>query len=206
MLDLSALVQHWGYVAIFVVVVLGNVGLPVPEETVLALAGYLVYDGVLRLPLTLAVGVLSAAAGDNVGYWIGQRLGRPTIERYGARVGITRERLETIERFVTRYGALGVFAARFIPGVRVLGGPLAGAGGLAALPFVIANLLGALVYVPYAVGIGYALAWGLGPWLRRIEHVAGKVEHVALLAIAVGVIVALVRRRAQTIRRRRSTG
>jgi membrane-associated protein len=206
MLDLSALVQHWGYVAIFVVVVLGNVGLPVPEETVLALAGYLVYDGVLRLPLTLAVGVLSAAAGDNVGYWIGQRLGRPTIERYGARVGITRERLETIERFVTRYGALGVFAARFIPGVRVLGGPLAGACGLAALPFVIANLLGALVYVPYAVGIGYALAWGLGPWLRRIEHVAGKVEHVALLAIAVGVIVALVRRRAQTIRRRRSTG
>jgi membrane-associated protein len=188
------------------VVVLGNVGLPVPEETVLALAGYLVYDGVLRLPLTLAVGVLSAAAGDNVGYWIGQRLGRPTIERYGARVGITRERLETIERFVTRYGALGVFAARFIPGVRVLGGPLAGACGLAALPFVIANLLGALVYVPYAVGIGYALAWGLGPWLRRIEHVAGKVEHVALLAIAVGVIVALVRRRAQTIRRRRSTG
>lgn len=206
MLDLSALVQHWGYVAIFVVVVLGNVGLPVPEETVLALAGYLVYDGVLRLPLTLAVGVLSAAAGDNVGYWIGQRLGRPTIERYGARVGITRERLETIERFVTRYGALGVFAARFIPGVRVLGGPLAGACGLAALPFVIANLLGALVYVPYAVGIGYALAWGLGPWLRRIEHVAGKVEHVALLAIAVGVIVALVRRRARRIRRRRSTG
>jgi membrane protein DedA with SNARE-associated domain len=204
--DLSALVQHWGYVAIFVVVVLGNVGLPVPEETVLALAGYLVYDGVLRLPLTLAVGVLSAAAGDNVGYWIGRRLGRPTIERYGARVGITRKRLETIERFVIRYGALGVVAARFIPGVRVLGGPLAGAGGLAALPFVIANLLGALVYVPYAVGIGYALAWGLGPWLRRIEHVAGKVEHVALLAIAVGVIVALVRRRAQTIRRRRSAG
>ncbi len=204
--DLSALVQHWGYVAIFVVVVLGNVGLPVPEETVLALAGYLVYDGVLRLPLTLAVGVLSAAAGDNVGYWIGRRLGRPTIERYGARVGITRKRLETIERFVIRYGALGVVAARFIPGVRVLGGPLSGAGGLAALPFVIANLLGALVYVPYAVGIGYALAWGLGPWLRRIEHVAGKVEHVALLAIAVGVIVALVRRRAQTIRRRRSAG
>ena len=199
--DLSELLQHWGYVAIFVVVVLGNVGLPVPEETVLVLAGYLVREGVLRLPLTLSVGVLSAAAGDNVGYWIGRRLGRPTIERYGARVGITRDRLETIEGFVTRYGALGVFAARFIPGVRVLGGPLAGAGGLRALPFVIANLLGALVYVPYAVGIGYALAWGLGPWLRRIEHVAGKVEHVALLVMAVGVIVALVRRRARTITR-----
>ena len=206
MSDLSALVEHWGYVAIFVVVILGNVGLPVPEETVLALAGYLVHDGVLRLPLTLAVGVLGAATGDNVGYWIGRRLGRPTIERYGARVGITRERMERIEGFVTRYGALGVFGARFIPGVRMLGGPLAGACGLATLPFVIANLLGALVYVPYAVGIGYALAWGLGPWLRRIEHVAGKAEYVALLAIAVWVIVALLRRRARTITQRRSAG
>jgi len=200
--DLSELVQHWGYVAIFVVVVLGNVGLPVPEETVLALAGYLVREGVLRLPLTLAVGVVSAAVGDNVGYWIGRRLGRPTIERYGACVGITPPRMERIEGFVTRYGTLGVFAARFVPGVRVLGGPLAGAGGLPALPFVVANVLGALVYVPYAVGVGYALAWGLGPWLRRI----GKVEHVALLVVAVVVIVALVRHGARTIKRRRSAG
>ena len=68
MLDLSELLADWGYVAIFVVVVLGNVGLPVPEETVLALAGYLVREGVLRLPTTLAVGVVSAAVGDNVGY------------------------------------------------------------------------------------------------------------------------------------------
>lgn len=204
--DLSELPQHWGYVAIFLVVVLGNVGLPVPEETVLALAGYLVREGVLRLPLTLAVGVLAAVAGDNVGYWMGRRLGRPTIERYGTCVGITPTRMGRIEGFVTRYGALGVFAARFIPGVRLLGGPLAGACGLRVFPFIIANVLGALVYVPYAVGIGYALAWGLGPWLRRVERIFGKVEHVALLAVAVVVIVALVRRGAvaMAIRRRRS--
>jgi membrane protein DedA with SNARE-associated domain len=202
--DLSELLHHWGYMAMFVVVVLGNVGLPVPEETVLALAGYLVHEGVLRLPLTLTVGVLAAVAGDNVGYWMGRRLGRPTIERYGACVGITPPRMERIEGFVTRYGALAVFAARFIPGVRILGGPLAGACGLRAFPFILANVLGALVYVPYAVGIGYALAWGLEPWLHRIERFFGKVEHVALLAVAVVVIVALVRRGAAAIRRRRS--
>src|SRR5258706_6444934 len=132
--DLSELLRQWGYLGIFVVVLLGNVGLPVPEETVLALAGYLVHEGQMRLPLTLAVGILSAVVGDNVGYWIGRRVGRPALERYGARVGITHERTDAISPFVAPYGALGVFAARFVPGIRVMAGPLAGAGGLPAPP------------------------------------------------------------------------
>src|SRR2546428_13988633 len=67
MTDLPQLLGHWGYVAIFVVVVLGNVGLPLPEETVLALAGYLVWRGALSLPPVLALGVGGAGAGGNPG-------------------------------------------------------------------------------------------------------------------------------------------
>ena len=55
MTDLAQLIGHWGYIAIFVVVVLGNVGLPLPEETILALAGYLVWRGELSLSAVLAV-------------------------------------------------------------------------------------------------------------------------------------------------------
>ena len=196
--DLSELLGHWGYLGIFVVVVLGNLGLPVPEESVLALAGYLVHEGKMRLPLTLAVGIVSAAVGDNVGYWIGRRLGRPAVERYGARVGITHARMDAMARFVGRYGAPGVFAARFVPGVRVLAGPLAGAGGLPALHFAAANLLGAIVYVPYAVGIGYALAYGLSPWLHRAEHVVGKIEHLTLLLMALTTLLVLLHRLTRT--------
>jgi membrane protein DedA with SNARE-associated domain len=187
--DLSEFLGHWGYLGIFVVVILGNVGLPVPEESVLALAGYLVHEGRMRLPLTLAVGIVSAVTGDNLGYWIGRRLGRPAIERYGARIGINHERMAAIAGFVTRYGAPGVFAARFLPGFRVMAVPLAGAGGLPAVPFMIANLLGALLYVPYAVGIGYAIAYGLGPWLHRVERAVGRIEHIALLFIALTAVL-----------------
>jgi membrane-associated protein len=201
--DLSELLRHWGYLGIFLVVVLGNIGLPVPEESILALAGYLVHEGQLRLTLTLGVGVVSAAAGDNAGYWLGRRLGRPAIERYGGRVGITHARLETIARFIDRYGAPGVFAARFLPGVRVMAGPLAGAAGLPAGRFAVANVLGAMLYVPYAVGLGYALAYGLGPWLQRLEHVVGKVEHVVLLVVGVGAALVLVGR---VLRSRRARG
>jgi membrane protein DedA with SNARE-associated domain len=189
--DISELLRHWGYLGIFVIVLLGNVGLPVPEESVLAVAGYLAHEGVLRPWLTVAVGVVSAVVGDNAGYWVGRRVGRPAIEQFGQRVGITRSRMQTITGFIERYGAAGVFAGRFIPGIRVLAGPVAGATGLAPGRFVVANFLGALCYVPFAIGIGYALAYGLGPHLRRLEHALGRVEHVAILAIVAAAMITL---------------
>ena len=189
--DLHELIGHWGYLAIFLVVVLGNMGLPVPEETILALAGYLVWRGQLQLPLVLAVGVVSAAAGDSLGYWLGRRYGREAIERYGHWILLTPARLEAMWRFVGRYGPLGVFAARFLAGLRFLAGPLAGAAGLRFLPFVVANVLGAAVYVPLAVGAGYAVGYGLGPYVERLRRVVGEVEHVILLAAILGTLALL---------------
>ena len=144
--DVGELIGHWGYPAICLFVGLGNLGLPVPEETILALSGYLVWRGELRWPLVLAVGVISAAAGDNLGYWIGRKHGRSAVERYSHRVLATPERLESV-----------------IPGLRFMASPLAGAAGLRAFPFVVANLLGAAIYVPYAVGIGTPSAMGSAP-------------------------------------------
>ena len=185
MFDANQIIGHWGYVAIFVFVVLGNMGLPVPEETILMLAGYLVWDGELRLPIVLAVGTISAIAGDNLGYWIGRRFGREAIKRYGHWILATPKRMESIEGVVTRYGALAVFAARFLPGLRFLAGPTAGATGLRPLSFFLANLLGASLYVPIAVGLGYMVGYGLGDYVARLEHIVGRVEYVVLLLAVV---------------------
>jgi len=192
--DLGQLPGHWGYLAIFLVVVLGNLGLPVPEETILALAGYLVWRRTLRLPLVLAVGVVSAIVGDNMGYWIGRRYGQSYLERYAHWALGGPGRLESMRRFVTRYGAAGVFAARFIAGLRFLAGPLAGASGLRPTPFMVANALGALVYVPVVVAAGYAVGYGLGAYVERLRKVVGEVEHLVLILAIVGTIAALGRR------------
>lgn len=179
--DIQTLIGHWGYLAIFVCVILGNVGLPVPEESILVLAGYLVWQADLRLWIVLVVGILSAMAGDNLGYWIGRRFGQEAILRYGHWILVTPGRLEAARRFMTRYGALGVFAARFIAGVRFAAGPLAGSTGLRPLSFAVANALGALLYVPAMVGAGYAVGYGLGDYLKRLQHIVGRIEHVVLI-------------------------
>jgi membrane protein DedA with SNARE-associated domain len=185
--DFSQLLADWGYPAIFLVVVLGNIGLPVPEETVLAVAGYLVWSGRLQLVPVLLVAVFSAVAGDNLGYWLGRRYGRAAVERY-ARWLLTRGRLVVAERGIRRYGALAVCGARFIGGLRFLAGPLAGAVGLPFRSFFLGNLVGAVLFVPYAVGIGYAIGYGLGPYVARLQHALGRIGRAVLLVGAILVV------------------
>jgi membrane protein DedA with SNARE-associated domain len=189
--DFGELIHHWGYVAIVLFVVLGNMGLPVPEESILILSGYLAWRGDLKLPLVLAVGVMAAAAGDLIGFWIGRKYGHAALDRYRRSVLVKPERLEAVTRFLNRYGAFAVFAARFIPGLRFMAGPLAGAAGVRPSVFVAANLLGALVYVPYAVGLGFGLGYGAGEYAEKLRHLFGGVEGVVLFGTTIGVLLVL---------------
>jgi len=106
------LIEDWGYLGILVTVVLGNMGVPIPEESVLILAGYGASRGVLKLPLVLIVGIISAVAGDNLGYWLGHRYGRRAIERFGHLAFVSPTRLQKVTAFMARYGALAIFGAR----------------------------------------------------------------------------------------------
>jgi membrane protein DedA with SNARE-associated domain len=193
MLDVGRLIGHWGYPAIFLGVLLGNLGVPVPEESILLLTGYLVWHGDLRFSLVLLIGILSAIVGDNLGYWIGRRYGQAGIERYGRRALLTPARFEATRDFVTRYGPFGVFAARFIPGLRFMAGPLAGSTGLRPMTFAVANALGAVVYVPAMVAAGYGIAVGLGDYVTRFERDVGRVEHIVLIGAVLGTIALLGR-------------
>ena len=180
----QVLVSQWGYLGLLVFVLLGNLGLPVPEESVLSVAGYLVWQGGFQLPLVLLVGIVSAVAGDSLGYWVGRRYGQPVVARYGLWAGLTPPRLETMRRFVQHYGPVAVFLARFIIGLRFLAGPLAGSSDLPWRSFLMANGCGALVYVPLMVGMGYAVGVGLGGYVEPIWRAAVTAQHFFLLGAA----------------------
>ncbi|MBI3001462.1 MAG: DedA family protein [Deltaproteobacteria bacterium] len=198
--SLSDLIGHWGYLAIFLAVVLGNMGVPVPEEAILLLAGYLVWEGELWLPAVLFIGIVSAAGGDNLGYWLGRRFGQAVMKRYREWLFLKAEKFESMQQLVARYGPTGVFCARFLPGLRFLAGPLAGTVGLPFLPFFIANILGAVLYVPLAVGAGLAIGYGFGAHVAKLERIIGKVEYVVLIAAFTGTVVIVFWRAVRTRR------
>jgi membrane protein DedA with SNARE-associated domain len=193
----AELLAHWGYCAIFVAVILGNIGFPVPEETILALGGYMAQRGALSLDIVMTIGIVSAVTGDGIGYWLGRRYGRRAIERYGRWVHITPARLDQVCALVARHGAWAVLCARFVAGLRFLAGPLAGATGLRPLAFAAGNVLGACLFVPIVVGLGYLFGRTFGD---DIERLVRRVEHVAL---GVALVLALVLVIARVVRARR---
>ena len=171
---LRALIAAWGYGAIAGVVFLGNMGIPVPEESVLLIAGYLAGRGRLSLPAVIAVGVLSAILGDNLGYWLGRHSGRPLLLRYGR---VSETGLLRAEQLVARYGHWAVFWGRFIAGLRFLAGPLAGIARMPFRRFFLANTAGALVFVPVVTIVGSRVERPLRALLVMVE----RVELVVLL-------------------------
>jgi membrane protein DedA with SNARE-associated domain len=191
-LDPTHLLQHWGYTALFAIEILGNVGVPLPEEAALVVAGYFIWLGKLRCLPVLFTGALGAVIGDNLGFWFGRHYGQSAIQHYGHKFLITTSRLDAAKRFVGRYGSVGVFFARFLPGLRFMAGPLAGCTGMSFVAFFIANVLGGLIYVPLAVGVGYLLGYRFGSVLRKLELIEGKVEHFAIAILGIAALAIIV--------------
>jgi len=205
MLDATRLLEDWGYAAILAIEILGNVGMPLPEEAALIVAGYFVWAGKLRFPIVLVIGTLGAVIGDNLGYWFGRHYGQTAIQRYGHKFLITESRLNAAKRFVGRYGPIGVFFARFLPGLRFMAGPLAGSTGLSFPAFFLANFLGGLVYVPLAVGVGYIVGRHFGVVLNKIQLIEGKLEYFAVGILGIAA-VAIIAWRALTSRKAARSG
>ena len=177
----NALVQY-GYWAVAATLLLENTGLPLPGETVLLLASFLAYsEHSLRLPWIIVVGIVSATAGDNLGYILGHRGGRPLLERYQNIFRIRTEVLERGERMFARYGAVTVFFARFIFGLRIIAGPMAGVLRMPWRTFVVFNFLGAALWVSVISMAGYLFGRHWTQLLRNLERFNIAIAIVALV-------------------------
>ncbi|MDD5541726.1 MAG: DedA family protein [Acidobacteriia bacterium] len=148
----------YGYWTVFFGVMLENAGLPVPGETVLLAATFLAANSDLvdlKIQWIIVIAVCGATLGDNLGYLIGRHGGRPFLMRLSNRFLIRRSHIEHAERVFRRYGAVTVFFARFITGLRVVAGPFAGVLHLPWPKFLIFNFAGAVVWSTAISLVGY---------------------------------------------------
>jgi len=175
-----------GYWALAVTLLLENAGIPLPGETMLLFASFLASEhGGLKLGIIIAVGTAACTLGDNLGYWIGNRGGRPLLHRYQRVFRISDERIARGERLFDRFGAVTVFFARFVVGLRVFAGPLAGVLRMPWRHFVLYNFMGALVWVSLVSLAGYFFG-------QHWERLLQIVRDVNAVAFAVAVVVGLL--------------
>jgi membrane protein DedA with SNARE-associated domain len=177
------LVGHYGYGAIFVIVMLESAGIPMPGETVLVSAA--VYAGTrhaLDIRWVIAAAAGGAIVGDNIGFWVGREFGEPLLEKWGHLIGLdARKRL--LGRYLfARHGGSIVFLGRFVALLRAFAAVLAGANGLSPWRFFVFNAAG---------GIVWATLFGLGGYMlgEGIRRVAGPVGWALLMAALIAVFV-----------------
>jgi len=151
----------------------------------LLLASFLAYsEQELRFPWIIAVGIVATTLGGEFGFALGRHGGRPLIERYRHVFAIRAATVARGDRLFERYGAVTVFLARFIFGMRVLAALLAGAHRMPWRKFVLFNFLGAAVWVTAICGAGYMFG---GHW-GRLAHDLRRVD----LAVAIVIVVVIV--------------
>src|SRR5580693_6637042 len=95
-------ITQYGYFAIFLLLVCGIVGLPVPDETLLTFTGFLVYKGNFSLPLAFAAALAGSLSGITVSYTLGRTFGLKLIQKYGRYIHLTPDRVEKAHAWFAR--------------------------------------------------------------------------------------------------------
>jgi membrane protein DedA with SNARE-associated domain len=179
-----AWITQYGYLAIFLLLVLGIVGLPVPDETLLTFCGYLIYSGHLSFPLAYATAVAGSASGMTISYWLGRTFGLRLIHRYGRYLHITEEHILRVHQWFEGVGHWGLTFGYFVPGVRHLTAYAAGMSELESHIFALFAYSGTCLWVATFMGLGYFLG-------ERWEAVEKNIHgYLVLGTVTVAVLIA----------------
>lgn len=179
----QALIDY-GYVIVFVAIMIESMGVPFPGETMLLIASaYAASSGALSIYGVVACAAGGAMTGDSLGYWIGREGGRRLIRRYGKFVGLTDERYERVQGYLKRHGGKAVFFGRFVSIARTWIAVLVGAHHLNYLQFLLYDILGAITWATLYGSLGYAFGSNL-PLLEKWVSRAG----ITVLVVAAVVV------------------
>jgi len=177
MLEIDTLIKQSPYLGIFILLFLGDIGLPFPEDTILILSGFLIAQGVTKPLPTLLVVYSGLLLTDFVLYLAGKKYGRRIIEHKRLHKIISQDRLRKVEEKFERWGVLVVFFGRHLLGVRAQVFLVAGVMRMPPVKFVMADAASAILTVTLMVGIGYLG----GNSIEVLKKDMARIEHVAVV-------------------------
>ena len=152
---IQTLAREYGYGAVFLGMLLENMGIPIPGETITIVGGFLAGSGELNYWWVLASAIGGAVLGDNFGYWIGYYGGWALLTRLGRLFRIREEQLIGVRDRFSQNAAKAVFLGRFVALLRIFAGPLAGIARMPYPQFIFFNLAGATIWASVMVSLAY---------------------------------------------------
>jgi membrane protein DedA with SNARE-associated domain len=181
---------HYGVLALFILLALGIIALPVPEETLLIFSGILISKGIFSIWPTFLCAYFGSILGITVSYLIGLFGGLIVIKKYGGYVGLTEKKMENAHNWFERYGKWILFVGYFIPGLRHFTGIFAGVSTLEYRHFAFFAYSGAFFWVTLFLSVGYFS----GTYYENlVEIVEENVESLFLVLILLVILFIVFR-------------
>lgn len=172
-------ITQYGYIALFFLLMLGIVGLPIPDETLMVFCGALIQRGTFQAGPTWLTAFAGSICGITLSYLIGRTLGMTVVLRYGKYIHLTPDRLNKVLNWFERIGHWALFAGYYIAGVRHFSAVIAGTSGLKWPSFALFAYGGAALWVTTFLSIGYFVG-------EKWELIAEKVHHnLTLISVIV---------------------
>lgn len=203
-ISLDQILRKWLYAGMLLLLVMAGLGVPLPEDVPLLLAGCLCRAGYGTVAYVILVGLVGVLAGDITLYTVGRRFGLGVLEMRPFRRLITRAHIAQMKLLFRRRGNVIIFFGRFFVGVRSVMCVTAGICRVPSWKFILIDISGALVTVPILVGLGWFFSDKIVQFyksggLARIQHLIGGLA--AALLVAWVIYIHLTKTRSKVIRK-----
>lgn len=176
-------IKNWGYVAVAVLMAMENACIPIPSELILGFAGYLIFADQMTFTGALTAGMIGGMAGSVFAYVVGDRGGRPFVDKYGHYFLIKKSHVDLAQRWFDKYGIRAVFFSRMLPVVRTFISLPAGFAHVNMKSFLVMTFIGSLPWTAAILFIGMKLG---EHWRKMLE--VGHEASIAFVIVSVCII------------------
>lgn len=188
---ITTFLADWGYIALFITMVLENMNVPIPSEIVLGFAGFLVSQHIFAFWPAVIIGTVAGLVGSLLSYWIGYTGGRTVLMKYGKHMKLSNKKLIAADSWFQRYGGIAVFTGRLLPGIRTFISLPAGVAQYPLPHFIAFTIIGTVPWTMLLVYVGSLLGEN---WQTILDyHYEIAIGSVVLVLVIIAIYMYLRR-------------
>ena len=185
------LVVHYSYFGLFISMAFGIIGLPIPDETILAFAGFLAFNNELHFIPALLSAFAGSVSGITVSFFLGRTLGIKLLNKARRFIHNYEETIKKTHNNLEKYGGWIFIFGYYIPGIRHLVAIIAGTTEVRYSKFALYAYTGAFIWSTTFITLGYFLG---KEWMKVVDKIHGPVMLVSIILIALVLIIYILKR------------
>lgn len=181
---ITGLISALGYPGIFGLMIVESALIPVPSEIIMPFSGFLVSSGKLSVVPTILAGSFGNLVGSVLTYYLGLKVGRQVILKYGRYILLSEKHLRVTENWFAKYGEVTSLVGRLLPGVRTYISLPAGTGEMRLGRFMLFTFIGSVIWNSGLTLVGMQL----GSNWENIDKYSTYLDIAAAIAVVAFVL------------------